>query len=100
MVIELYCGLCSFARFMHPKLRWSAWYICINQLPQHALEWKYQDWDLKAFLAQSFVIYVQQDLGNLSLCTEAGVLRCKAATGGCTIKDAVVLHMSFDCATF
>ena len=66
VVVELYCSSCSFAQFMHSKLRWSAWYICIDRLPRWELEQKYQDWDLAAFLAQPFVIYIQQDLGNFS----------------------------------
>ena len=95
VVIEQYCGSCSFAQVMHSKLRWSAWYICIDQLPQHELECKYQAWDLKAFLAQPFVIYVQQDLGNLS--PQKLELWCKAYVNGCTVEDVVALHMSFDC---
>ena len=66
VVIELYCGSCSFARFMNSELRWSAWYVCIDRLPQDELERKYQAWDLKSFLAQPFVVYIQRDLGNLS----------------------------------
>ena len=97
VVIELYCGSCSFTQFMHLKLQWSTWYICIDQLPQHELERKYQAWDLKAFLAQPLVIYIQQDLGNLSL--QKLELWCRAFTNGCTIMNAVALHASFDCTT-
>ena len=84
VVIELYCGSCSFACFMNSELRWSAWYICIDRLPQHELEQKYQAWDLKGFLAQPFVVYIQRDLGNLS--PQKLELWCRAHT------DA-----SFDC---
>ena len=89
VVIELYCGSCSFAHFMNLKLWWSTWYICIDRLPQHELERKYQAWDLKAFLAQPFVIYIQQDLGNLS--PQKLELWCQALTNGCTVADVVAV---------
>ena len=82
---------------MRSKLWWSAWYICIERLPQHELERKYQDWDLKTFLAQPFVIYIQRDLGNLS--PQKLELWCKAYTQGCAVEDIVALHASFDCTT-
>ena len=97
VVIELYCGSCSFARFMNSVLRWSAWYICIDRLPQHELERKYQAWDLAGFLAQPFVVYVQRDLGKIS--PQKLELWCRSHTDGCTIADVVALQASFDCRT-
>ena len=82
---------------MHSRLRWSAWYICIDRLPWHELERKYQDWNLKAFLAQPLVIHIQRDLGNLT--PQKLELWCKAFTNGCTVGDVVALHASFDCTT-
>ena len=66
-------------------------------MPQQELERKYQAWDLKSFLAQPFVIYIQLDLGNLS--PQKLELWCKAFAEGCTVKDVVALHASFDCTT-
>ena len=81
--------------FMNSKLCWSTWYICIDQLPRHELEQKYQAWDLKAFLAQPYVIYIQPNLGNLP--PEKLELWCKAFTNGCTVRDVIALYVSFDC---
>ena len=97
LAIELYCGSCSFARFMQSQHRWSVWYICIDRLPRQKLERKYQAWDLKAFLDQPFVVYIQRDLGNLS--PQKLELWCQAFAGGCTITDIMALHASFDCTT-
>ena len=82
---------------MNSELRWSAWYVCIDRLPQDELERKYQACDLKSFLAQPFVVYIQRDLGNVS--PEKLELWCRAHTDGCTIADVVALHASFDCTT-
>ena len=72
--------------------------VCLHRrLPRHELEQKYQDWDLKAFLAQPFVIYIQRDLGNLS--PQKLELWCEAFTDGCTVGDVVALPASFDCTT-
>ena len=97
LVIELYCGSCSFAHFMRSQLRWSAWYICIDRLPRQELERKYQAWGLKAFLDQPFVVYIQRNLGNLS--PEKLELWCQAFAGECTVEDIIALHASFDCTT-
>ena len=97
VVIELYCGSCSFARFMNSVLRWTAWYICIDRLPQHELERKYQAWDLAGFLAQPYVVYIQRDLGKIS--PQKLELWCRSYTDGCTIADVVALQASFDCRT-
>ena len=97
VVIELYCGSCSFARFMNSVLRWTAWYICIDRLPQHELERKYQAWDLAGFLAQPYVVYIQRDLGKIS--PQKLELWCRSHTDGCTIADVVALQASFDCRT-
>ena len=97
LVLELYCGSCSFARFVQSQLRWSAWYICIDRLPRQELERKYQAWDLKAFLDQPFVVYIQRDLGNLS--PQKLELWCRTFAEGCTVMDIIALHASFDCTT-
>ena len=93
VTVELYCGSCSFARFMHSKLGWSAWYVCIDRLPQRELERTYRDWGLRAFLARPGVVYIQQDLGNLT--PEKLELWCGAFTNGCAVEDVVALHASF-----
>ena len=97
VVFELYRGSCSFARFMHSKLRWSVWYICIDRLPQRELERKYQSWGLQAFLARPGVVYIQRDLGNLT--PEKLELWCAAFTNRSMVQDVVALHASFDCTT-
>ena len=49
------------------------------------------------FLAMPNVVYIQRDLGNLT--PENLELWSAAFTNGCSVRDVVALHASFDCTT-
>ena len=74
MVLELYCGSCAFAKYIYSQLEREAyqegvgevWYICVDCLSRKEIEQKYRKWDLASFLRKDRVVYLQQDLRQIS----------------------------------